>query len=61
MPEPEGGRIVAGADGRFTLRTGQPTADLALLAGWAAEAGLELQELAVSPPTLEDVYLEITG
>ena len=61
LPEPEGGAIVNDGEGRFTLRTDRPTADLAALTGWARAAGIELDDLAVSPPTLEDVYLEITG
>ena len=61
LPEPEGGVIASDGEGRFTLRTDSPTADLAALTGWARATGIELDELAVSPPTLEDVYLEITG
>ena len=61
MPEPEGQSVVRDGEGRFTLRTERPTADLAAITGWARTAGVELEDLAVSPPTLEDVYLEITG
>lgn len=61
LPEPVGGAFVSDGEGRFTLRTDRPTADLAALTGWARAAGIELDELAVNPPTLEDVYLEITG
>ena len=61
LPEPVGGTFVSDGEGRFTLRTDRPTADLAALTGWARAAGIELDELAVNPPTLEDVYLEITG
>jgi ABC-2 type transport system ATP-binding protein len=46
---------------RVTVRTERPTAALGILAGWAAERGGELGELSVSRPSLEDVYLELTG
>jgi ABC-2 type transport system ATP-binding protein len=46
---------------RVTLRSEQPTAALGTLAGWAAGHGGELPELSVSRPSLEDVYLELTG
>ena len=36
------------------------TADLYALAGWALERGLELDDLEVTRPTLEDVYLQLT-
>ena len=38
-----------------------PTRDLAPLLGWAAARGMELEGLTVTRPTLEDVYLELTG
>jgi len=41
--------------------TPAPTADLAHLTGWALERGLELEGLAVSSVTLEDVYLGLVG
>jgi hypothetical protein len=31
------------------------------LTGWAMENGVELERLQVSRPSLEDVYLELTG
>ena len=46
---------------RVTVRTQLPTAALAALAAWAAGRGGELPDLTVSRPTLEDVYLELTG
>ena len=36
------------------------TADLHRLTTWAIEHGLELAALTVMPPTLEDIYLELT-
>ena len=38
-----------------------PTADLHLLVAWALEHGVELVGLEVRRPSLEDVYLELTG
>jgi ABC-2 type transport system ATP-binding protein len=43
-----------------TFRTQTPTADLAPLLSWAAVRGVELEGLAVSRPSLEDVYLQLT-
>jgi ABC-2 type transport system ATP-binding protein len=34
--------------------------DLHALAGWALARGLELDDLEVHRPTLEDVYLQLT-
>ncbi|MFM9043120.1 MAG: ABC transporter ATP-binding protein [bacterium] len=50
------------ADGtRVHLRTPNPTALLASLTGWAVERGVELESLEAVRPSLEDVYLELTG
>jgi ABC-2 type transport system ATP-binding protein len=42
------------------IRTGDPTRVLHQLTGWALGAGIRLEGLAVTRPSLEDVYLEIT-
>jgi ABC-2 type transport system ATP-binding protein len=47
--------------GRFELRTGQPVADLAALCSWAVDRGVDLTDLEVARPSLEDVYLELTA
>ncbi len=48
--------------GRVVVRVAPPvTAALHTLTGWALERGFELDALTVSRPTLEDVYLELTG
>jgi ABC-2 type transport system ATP-binding protein len=44
----------------LSFRTKTPTADLAPLLSWAAVRGVELEGLAVTRPTLEDVYLQLT-
>ncbi len=41
--------------------TDRPTALLAELTAWAVERGIELAELNVSPPSLEDAYLQLIG
>ncbi|HSP74318.1 MAG TPA: ABC transporter ATP-binding protein [Gaiellaceae bacterium] len=43
------------------LTTEDARATVAALLDRAAERGVELEELAVKTPTLEDVYLELTG
>ena len=48
-------------NGRLLLRTTEPTAALNELTGWALERGIELSRLEVRRPSLEDVYLELTG
>ncbi len=52
VEEVEGGRV------RIVDR--HPTAALRTLTNWAFENGLELMELDVVKPTLEDTYLELT-
>lgn len=41
------------------LATGEPTALLAGLCSWAVESGIELADLEVLRPSLEDVYLSL--
>jgi ABC-2 type transport system ATP-binding protein len=56
--------IRAGAtitDGAVEVTTDDPTGTLHALTGWAMDRGVRLDALEVSRPTLEDVYLEITG
>ena len=43
------------------LRTTAPTHALHTLTGWALARGEELEALAVTRPSLEDVYLRLTG
>jgi ABC-2 type transport system ATP-binding protein len=55
--------VVPGAriSGRLVeLRTPTPTADLHRLTTWALEQGIELADLNVHRPSLEDVYLSLT-
>jgi ABC-2 type transport system ATP-binding protein len=46
---------------RVELRTTQPTGALNVLTSWALARGEELDALAVTRPSLEDVYLQLTG
>lgn len=45
----------------IAVQVDDPTAALHALTGWAVAAGTTLEGLEVSRPTLEDVYLELTG
>jgi ABC-2 type transport system ATP-binding protein len=49
------------AHGLVTLTTATPTTTLLPLLEWADRHGRELEELSVSQPSLEDVYLQLTG
>ena len=46
---------------RVELRTTEPTRALHVLTGWALDRGEELDALTVTRPSLEDVYLRLTG
>jgi ABC-2 type transport system ATP-binding protein len=45
---------------RLELQTERPSAVLATLTGWAVARGIELPELQVTRPSLEDTYLRLT-
>src|SRR4051794_33043222 len=53
-------RVRLATGGRFSLESARAADDLYALAGWAVAQGVELAELEVSRPTLEDVYLDLT-
>jgi ABC-2 type transport system ATP-binding protein len=48
-------------DGPITVAVGEPTRALHELTSWALDRGLVLDQLTVEPPSLEDVYLRLTG
>jgi ABC-2 type transport system ATP-binding protein len=54
-----GGPAMTLEGGVACVRSELPTRLLAELCGWAAAQGIELERLAVTRPTLEDVYLEL--
>ncbi len=60
LPGALAARVTHHASGRLVLPSTRVTADLYALAGWALERGLELDDLEVTRPTLEDVYLQLT-
>jgi ABC-2 type transport system ATP-binding protein len=47
--------------GRLALRNPRVAADLQTLSGWALARELELEDVEVHRPTLEDVYLRLTA
>jgi len=49
------------SDRRVMLRSSTPTHLLHQLTSWALERNVELNDLSVSRPSLEDVYLQLTG
>ncbi|MGW0226672.1 ABC transporter ATP-binding protein [Actinopolymorpha singaporensis] len=57
------GESVSGPDrgGLVAVETAEPTGTLHRLTGWALAAGAVLDGLTVERPSLEDVYLRLTG
>jgi ABC-2 type transport system ATP-binding protein len=49
------------ADDVVTVEAEEPTAVLHQLTGWALERGTTLPQLSVEQPSLEDIYLRLTG
>jgi ABC-2 type transport system ATP-binding protein len=47
--------------GLVTVEVSEPTRALHELTSWALQRGLVLDQLTVEPPSLEDVYLRLTG
>jgi ABC-2 type transport system ATP-binding protein len=48
-------------ENHVALRTTTPTVVLNQLTGWAVGRGQELEALTVTRPSLEDIYLQLTG
>jgi ABC-2 type transport system ATP-binding protein len=61
LPPPLAAQAKQQAGGRVVLESTHVAADLYALAGWALEHNLELDDLEVNRPTLEDVYLQLTA
>ena len=62
VPPPESlGAEAADDEGSYVIATNAPTAVLHRLTGWALEQGIELEELSVSRPSLEDLFIELVG
>lgn len=51
----------SGGDGLVAVETTEPTRALHELTGWALRRGVVLDRITVDRPTLEDVYLRLTG
>ena len=49
------------SDDRALVVTSEPVRAVHMLTGWALEHDVDLGRLSVSQPTLEDIYLELTG
>jgi ABC-2 type transport system ATP-binding protein len=52
--------VRSNANGRVVVESRRPLRDVKALADWALDQGLELPDLDVRRPSLEDVYLELT-
>jgi ABC-2 type transport system ATP-binding protein len=60
LPELEGSeRSMHGDQALITTRA--PVRSANVITSWALERGLELDHFSVAQPTLEDIYLELTG
>ncbi len=60
LPASLAARAAREPGGRVILRSTGVAADLHTLSGWALDRQLELEDLEVRRPTLEDVYLNLT-
>ncbi len=59
---PEVPAIRQSMDGDYVLvQTAEPVLATQRITSWALERGVELERFSVSQPTLEDIYLELTG
>jgi len=55
-------KLVAGADGRsLTVLAARPAPALVELVKWIDAQGVELVDVQLKRPTLEDAFLELTG
>jgi ABC-2 type transport system ATP-binding protein len=59
IPETPGERSLDGD--RVLILTREPVLATQRIASWALDHGIELEHFAVNQPTLEDIYLELTG
>ena len=58
---PSVGEEVEMSSGKVTIRATKGTRALHTLTGWALDHGHELNDLGVSRPSLEDIYLDLTS
>jgi ABC-2 type transport system ATP-binding protein len=59
-PPPDLGQVPSG-DGAWVIGTDDPTRTTHEITGWALSNDFSFETLEVSQPSLEDVYLELTG
>jgi ABC-2 type transport system ATP-binding protein len=59
LPDVPGERSISGET--VTVETREPVIAAQRITTWALERGVELGHFSVSQPTLEDIYLELTG
>jgi ABC-2 type transport system ATP-binding protein len=60
LPDVLAGRAEPGSGERIALASSNVAADLQALSAWALARGLDLADLEVGRPTLEEVYLKLT-
>ena len=46
---------------RVLILTRQPVVAAQRITSWAVDGGIELEHFSIAQPTLEDIYLELTG
>jgi ABC-2 type transport system ATP-binding protein len=56
-----GESLEARADGRVSVSTAEPLGELGRLADWSRNTGTAIADLEVTRPTLEEIYLALTG
>jgi ABC-2 type transport system ATP-binding protein len=60
LPDPVQSLAESRAGGVVAIRTEAPLRHVRLIADWADARGVDLPDLEITRPTLEDVYLELT-
>jgi ABC-2 type transport system ATP-binding protein len=61
LPERLRRAVTPGVNGRVVLESAEPLVEVGALAEWARTQNVELPDLDVRRPSLEDVYLQLTG
>ena len=62
LPELDGDRLQLSDDRRsIVVTSGRPTHTLVELVKWIDQKSLELSDIQLKRPTLEDVFIELTG
>jgi ABC-2 type transport system ATP-binding protein len=61
LPDQFAGRVSRTDHGEVSIASREPLHDVVRLAEWADSQGVEVRDLEVQQPTLEDIYLELTA